>query len=445
MDLRKNDAVNGTIIDLNDDAQGVLKTPSGAIVFIPNSLVGEEVDSQIIFNKSSYSIGKVKNIKNFSSDRTVPPCPYFLSCGGCDMQHIAYNAQLDFKTQKVQRALKKIAHIDTSVKSCISKNTCRYRNKISLPISTKGDVGLYRKNTHNILKIDDCYITEEWNKILIEIISKYIKQSKISIYNEETKLGLLKSVVARHINNSLLVTMVINGESLPNEKLLIKNLQSAFENFGLNININKLHNNVILSNKWKHLYGLEELIANEYGITYPVSNASFYQVNNDIKTEIYDHVLALIDPNSVVVDAYSGAGLLSAIISKKAKKCYGVEIIPEATDNANKLKEQNNLSNLENINGDCALVIPNLVKSLPNENVIITLDPPRKGCDKKVLEAIIKSQPDKIIYISCNPQTLARDTQIILDSNKYQIDFVQPYDMFPQTSHVETLISYSKL
>ena len=319
MDLRKNDAVNGTITDLNDDAQGVLKTPSGAIVFIPNALVDEQVEAQIIYNKSSYAIGKVKTITNESSVRTTPPCPYFLSCGGCDLQHITHDAQLDFKTNKVQRALKKIAHIDTPVNKCISKNTCKYRNKISLPISTKGEVGLYRKNTHNILKIDDCYITEDWNKKLIEIINDYIKKSKISIYNEEIKIGLLKCVVARHINESLLVTMVLNGETLPNEKLLIKNLSSSFKTIGVNININKLHNNVILSDKWKHLYGIKELTACEYGITYPVSNASFYQVNNEIKTAIYDHVLSLIDSNSVVVDAYSGAGLLSAIISKKAK------------------------------------------------------------------------------------------------------------------------------
>lgn len=445
MEVRKNDIVNGTIIDMNDDGQGVLKTTNNQVVFVPNSITGEEVNVQIINTKSKFAIAKVNEFLTTSEYRQNPPCEYFSKCGGCDIMHCNKNFQISFKTKKVQNCFKKIANIDVIVNNCISVNNLRYRNKIAIPVSYNGEIGLYRKNSHSVLKITDCLITQEWNKTLIECINEYISKSNISCYNEETKTGLLKHIVARHINDSILITLVINGENIPHLETLINILTVKFENFGLNLNINKLHNNVILSNKWKHLYGLQELIASEYGIEYPVANASFFQVNDKIKSLIYENVLSLIDSNSTVIDAYSGAGLLSAIISKKAKHCYGIEIIPEATDNANRLKTKNNLINLQNINGDCSIELPKLIEKLNNDNIIVTLDPPRKGCDKKVLNAIIKSKPNKIIYISCDPATLARDSKIILDSLNYKINFVQPYDMFPNTKHVESLVCFELL
>lgn len=443
MDLRKNDIVKGTIVDLNDDGQGILKH-NGQVVFCLNALPGEEVEGVIINTKSKIAILKPDKIENACKDRILPACPYFLKCGGCDLEHLSYKKQLEFKTNKVKSALKRNAHIDYNVSPCISLNEYRYRNKIALPISANGKIGLYRKNSHSTLEVEDCIITEAWNKTLISVINEYIEKSRISIYNETTKQGSLKHIVARNINNSILITLVLNDDDLTHKDILIDLLSRNFSRFGLNININKLHNNVILSDTWKHIYGLKELTANEEGITYPVSNASFYQVNNEIKNAIYLNVLSLIDSSSTVIDAYSGAGLLSAIISKKAKKCYGVEIVQEATENANKLKKLNHLTNLENINGDCTKVIPTLVKNLTGD-IIVTLDPPRKGCDKKVLDAIVGALPNKIIYISCNPQTLARDLEIILSSNKYKLSLVQPYDMFPQTSHVETLLVVEKI
>lgn len=443
MDLRKNTIIKGTIQDLNDDCQGVLNT-NGTVVFVPFALPGEEIEGIIINTKSKFAIAKVTKLNTESSTRTPAPCPYYFKCGGCDLQHLKKENQLEFKTLKVKKALKRNAKIEHEVLPCISANDFRYRNKIALPISPCGEMGLYRKNTHSILPITDCLITQEWNKKLIKVINDYISQSKVTIYNEDTKQGILKQVVARNINDTLLVTMVITENDLPKSDLLIKLLNASFKKFGLNLNINKLNNNVILSNNWKKVYGTQELLANEEGIAYPVSNASFFQVNNEIKTLIYKKVLELIDPSSTVIDAYSGAGLLSAIISKKAKKCYGVEIVPEATENANKLKINNNLHNLENINGDCTTIIPKLVKNIKDKDVIITLDPPRKGCDKKVLEAIKSAMPNRIIYISCNPQTLARDLGYLLEDNSYVLSLVQPYDMFPQTSHVETLVCLDK-
>lgn len=443
MDLRKNEGVKGIITDLNDDGQGVLKCDN-EIVFVPNTIPGEEVEAVIIKSFSKYSIAKPTRFLKTSNCRTTPACPYFAKCGGCDIMHLPESTQVDFKTQKVERTLKRVANIDCFVNKCISLNNTRYRNKIALPISASGEVGLFRKNTHSVISVDDCIITEEWNKKLISCINQYIKSSGISVYNEETKNGLLKFVVARTIENNTLITLVINGDKIPKAELLIKLLKNSFNSFGLNLNINKLHNNVILSDKWQHLHGLSVLPAKEFKITYPVSNASFYQINNKIKNAIYSNVLENIENDCIVIDAYSGAGLLSGIISTKAKACYGIEIIKEATENANELKIRNKLNNLFNINGDCTKELPKLVSKLKNEKIIVTLDPPRKGCDKKVLEAIINTNCEKIIYISCDPNSLARDLKTILDSGKFQITSIQPYDMFPNTKHVETVAIISK-
>ena len=438
MEVRKNAINKGIITDLNDDGQGVLKM-DGKVVFVPNALPNEEVEVQVIKTYSKYAIGKVLNFLKTSPDRITPPCPHFSKCGGCDIMHLNEKAQSEFKTKKVRGALKKITGIDFEVLPTINLNSLRYRNKLSLPVAPNGEIGLYRKNTHSVLPILDCLITKEWNKTLIKCVQEYIQLSEISIYNENTQKGLLKHVVARSIDSSILVTLVINGTEIPKQNLLVDLLKKSFSNFGLNLNINTLHNNVILSSKWKHLYGIDVLQADELGVIYPVSNASFYQVNNEIKNAIYSSVLNEIDENMVVVDAYSGAGLMSGIISTKAKKCYGIEIVKEAIQNANELKAKNNLKNLENICGDCTKELPKLVKSLAGQYWALTLDPPRKGCDKKVLDAILFSKPHKIIYISCDPNTLARDLKIILDSNLYQLKKVQPYDMFPNTKHVETV------
>lgn len=444
MDLKKNDAVKGIITDLNDDGQGVLKTASGEVVFVPNTCIGEEVEIVIINTKSKYAIGKLTKILKTADCRVEPKCEYYTKCGGCEIMHLSHDEQMRFKQNKVSRLLKTIAKLDTTVEKCISLNEFYYRNKIALPVQNQ-EVGLYRKNSHNIVPIENCIITKPWNETIIKLIKQFITTYNISCFNDETKKGLIKHIVAREIDGEILITIVINGTSLPHESDLIKLICKNIKNVNINLNINKLNNNVILGKEWKDLYGKNYLVANEYGINYPVSNASFYQINDQIKKCIYDKCLSLIPPSYTCLDAYSGAGLLSGIISKKAKHCYGVEIIPEATKNADLLKKQNNLTNLTNINGDCSKVIPELVKKLKNEKLIITLDPPRKGCDKNVITAITSVLPEKIIYISCDPATLARDAKLILDSENYTVSLVQPYDMFPQTAHVETLMVFEKL
>ena len=317
-----------------------------------------------------------------------------------------------------------------------------------MPINPKSrKVGLYRLNSHNIVDIEHCLLQKNNINKLIDVFNIYLKSSKCTIFDETTKTGLLKTLVAREIQNQILITVVINGDDLPDKQNLIDLLKNNFDNFGLNLNINKLCNNVILSNKFVELYGIKNIEVCENDITYNINNKSFLQVNEDIKNKIYSSVFEEIC-DDIVIDAYSGAGLLSALMAKHAKKVYGIEIVKPATEIADNLKQQNNICNLSNINGDCAEELPKLLKILTmqeRKNLSIILDPPRKGCDNKVLSSIKNVMPKKIIYISCNPSTLARDLNILLADNNYQIKKIQPYDMFPQTKHVETLAILEKI
>ena len=234
---------------------------------------------------------------------------------------------------------------------------------------------------------------------------------------------------------------VVTDETFDNFQPLIEKLRTVFSEFGIVKNVNKLNNNVIFGNLDLKVYGIQELYFDEFDINYSVNNRSFLQVNNYVKKLIYEKIIDELGGENNVIDAYSGAGLLSSIIAKRAGHVYGVEIIKEATENANNLKSRNKLYNLTNKNGDCAKVIPELAKKLKGDFSIV-VDPPRKGLDKKVVEAFIQSKPKKIVYLSCNPATLARDLDLLKEY--YNVDFVQPYDMFPQTANVETLVSLSK-
>jgi len=250
--------------------------------------------------------------------------------------------------------------------------------------------------------------------------------------------GSIKHIVAREHENQILICVVANSFNILGTDALIKILQKYFDNFGLSICLNALNNNVILTNDIKTIYGNSVLNINEFNINYPVSINSFLQVNDDIKNKIYNYVVENIEQNETVIDAYSGTGLLTSIVSKKAKKVFGIEIIKDAVENANNLLKSNNINSCQNICGDCLIELPKLINNITDSCTII-LDPPRSGCDKKIMEELANSKNiNKIIYISCSPQTLARDISYLLEN--YEILSIQPFDMFPQTKHVETVV-----
>ena len=443
--MEKNKLFEGAVIDLNDDGDGIVKIDS-EVVFVPDTIKNEKIKGIIINSKSKFAIGKVTELLTTSPLRVTPACPYSTSCGGCTLQHLNYNEQLVFKQNKVANAFKRVAKLTISPTQTVASASFRYRNKIAMPIDPEcRRVGLFRTNSHKLVPVDDCIITKDWIKPLIKVVNDFLQKSTISIYNESTKKGLLKHLVAREVNNNILITLVINGDSLPNIDPLISDLKQTFgENFGLNLNKNKLCNNVILTDEFVHIYGLDSLKKTDFGITYPITNASFMQVNDEICEKIYQTVLNNISAKDVVINAYSGAGLLSALISTKAKFVYGIEIVSDASRSAEKLKKDNNINNLINICGDCTKELQKLI-SLNNINdFTLVVDPPRKGLTIEVVECIKKSMPNKIIYISCNPQTLARDIALIVQDGNFAIESVIPYDMFPETAHVESVCILKK-
>ena len=408
----------------------------------------EDVKVNIIKSTKKYNIGKILEINNKNENRIDAPCPYFTKCGGCQLQHTSYENALKIKTQIVQKAISSIGKINNKVNDIIPSETVyHYRNKVSIPINPKTrKLGMYRLSSHNIVDIDDCLLQKEMISNLIKVFNLYLSLTKNTIYNDDTKTGLLKSLVAREIENQLLITVVINGDELNDTNILLDLLKQNFTHFGLSLNINKLKNNVILTDNFIDVYGENKIKVKENDIEYFISNQSFLQVNDHVKSKIYQKIFEEIE-NCYVVDAYSGAGLLSAMMAKHAKEVYGIEIVKPATQLAEDLRVINNILNLTNINGDCAVELPKLLNQLSNEqkqNLTIVLDPPRKGCDKTVLDAISKVLPNKIIYLSCDPSTLARDLNYLLNNSNYNIKFIQPYDMFPQTKHVETLTILEK-
>ena len=442
--MKKNDNINLTIENYGCNAEGVAKY-EGKTVFVPYSLKNENIDSTIIKDNSKFCIGKITKINNASHERISPVCPYFSKCGGCNLQHTNYENSLKIKTEIVQNAITNIGKIDFKVAlTKPSPKQYHYRNKIAMPINPKTKkLGMYRLSSHKIIDIETCPLQKDLINDIIGTVNQYLSKTENTIFDDETKKGLLKSLVAREIDKKLLITLVINGEKLEDKNALIDIISHNFKDVGISLNYNTLKNNVILTDKFHNIYGKNEIEIEEFGIKYKISNQSFLQVNDDIKHQIYLRIFNEID-DSLVVDAYSGAGLLSAMMAKHAKEVFGIEIVKEATNLANKLKEQNKITNLTNINGDCAEKLPELLDNLKQTNKLdnnftIVIDPPRKGCDKKVVDTINLIYPDKIIYLSCDPSTLARDLKLIMQANNYKIKYIQPYDMFPQTKHVETL------
>ena len=439
--IKKNDEIIVTIERLGDSGEGIA-VYDGIVVFVPFAKPGDVVKVHIINDKKSFLIAKVVERVKQAQPEIVPPCPYFYKCGGCDIQHLSEIEQLQFKKEMVRNSLKKYAKIDVEINDVFpSDKWFRYRNKFSFPVQeVDGEIkiGMYRKNSHQIIEIEDCLLQSEKTKIILKLFKEFMHENKLTAYNEQTRKGLVKHLVVREYGEEFILSVVVTSEKFNNFEPLIQKLKTHFHSFGIVKNVNKLNNNVIFGNLDMYIYGLQNLELEDFGIKYEINNRSFLQVNDYIKNEIYQKIIETIGGHKTIVDAYSGAGLLSSILAKRTGRVIGVEIEKQATKNADNLKIRNNLYNLTNKNGDCAEIIPELAKELKGEFAIV-VDPPRKGLDVKVVESFLDAEPKQIVYLSCNPATLARDLEKL--TQKYEIEFVQPYDMFPQTANVETLVS----
>lgn len=396
-------------------------------VCVKGVLPEETVIAKKVFEKKNFINAKLEKVVEGSSLRIKPKCNFCGNCGGCDYQHISVENGLELKRKIISKYFADIYSGEIIANK--SKSEFNYRNKVSFFV--KGNkIGFQQENTNNIVEIDNCMLLQPILNRLLIFFKKWLKNNKEDAINH---------LVARVLNENLIITLVVR-EKPKNLQNLVDGLKKEFLNtkIGFYLNYNT-SSKFILSDKWEHIFGLKNLQDNFNGVDYFVHPYSFLQVNNDVRNDIYNIVLQNVD-NREVIEGYSGAGLLSAIIAKKAKKVFAVEINKNATKDADYLKKINNLTNLQNINGDCSKILPELAKQ--NPNAIFLIDPPRSGCDQNTLKAIKENNISKVIYISCNPYTLKQNLKFLSDN--YNIDSIQIFDMFPNTSNIESLAFLTK-
>ena len=471
--IEKNDIICATTDAIGSNGEGIIKH-EGITFFVPACLPGEKVVFRVLKVKGNIGYGKVEEILTPAEERVREKCPVFLKCGGCCLQHLEYTAQLTHKSTIVKDALRKIGGIQVSVPVAIRSDLpYGYRNKLQIPVGVDKDgqnvIGFYAERSHRIIPVSACAIHPEWAEKLIAIVKRYMTECAVKGYDEEQKTGSLRHIVAREIAGKYIITLVTAKRNLPNLSHLIHLLNEAFHQVTLYVNFNNSDTNVIFGKEFQLVHGIGFFEGEECGIRYEAGPVTFLQVNENVRSKLYRDALKTVsaDGDEVVVDAYSGGGLLTAMIAKKVKRVYGIELEEEASRCADSLKEKNGLDNMYNICGAVEDKLPDVLKKEKGEKLRLILDPPRAGIARSVLYALLQSGIPTLTLISCNPATLARDLGILtgrlVENDKgelvknpcfpadkdslqgyYQIEKIQPYDMFPQTKHVETLVCLSK-
>lgn len=449
MPLSKNQEIKLYIDSVSSEGSGVGRF-DGQAVFVSNAAVGDELSVHIIKAKKTYAVGIIKEILKPSKDRIAVDCPYFKQCGGCVYRHISYDAEKRIKTQKVKDAFLRLAHIDVPVREIITANTERYRNKAEYPVGRDlngVNIGFYANRSHRIVDAEDCLLQPAEFAEIVEIIRKWIFDNHISVWNGETSEGLLRHIYIRKgfLSGEIMVCLVINGENIPKSEELISAVSEISGVKSIVLNINTKNTNVILGETVKVLWGSEKISDTLCGVEIELSPLSFYQVNHDGAQLLYKKAAeyACLSGKETVIDLYCGAGTIGLSMAHKAKKVIGVEIIPEAIEDAKKNAKRNGIRNCEFYCMDAGKA----VKMLRDKHIqpdVILLDPPRKGCSKEVLSCVAEMNPERIVYISCDVSTQGRDCAVLKELG-YITKEVTPVDMFPRTAHVESVSLLTKV
>ncbi len=458
--MNKGDILQVEIVGTGMNGEGVTKV-DGKVVFVPMTLEGEQVKVQITEDKKAFATAKVIKMLQPSPLRVAPLCPIYFGCGGCEMQHIDYAHQLAIKTNRVADCIRKQCRQDIPVLPTIaSPSKWGYRNKVQLPITLvdgKIAVGYFRNGTHKVVPLGkvedgtlgDCPLHDRAMQEVIDVFLDWANRNDLSVYDETSHRGLLRHFCVRKVGNSFAIVVVVNGNSLPNHNSLIDDFVAHGLSFSLYLSINTDRTNVIYGKCIKTLYGRDTLFDEILGVKVGVSPLSFMQINDGVRDMIYSKVGEIISKSShsVVFDLFSGVGVMSNIFAKYADKVVGIEIVPDAVRNADMLAKLNgNQDKITNVCGDVTVELPKQIAKYSADKLsdgIVVVDPPRKGCSPEVIDCLLQARPKQIIYVSCNPATLARDMAMLL--SKYCVDFVQPYDMFPMTGHVETLVKLTRV
>lgn len=450
--VQKNKRYPLVIQDLGHRGEGIGKI-DGFTIFVEGAIPEDKIEVKIVKIKSHYAIGKLEKIITPSLYRRIPPCSIAEKCGGCQIQKIEYEKQLEYKTQLVKDNIKRIGKLeDVTIYPIIGmENPWNYRNKAQFPIGQdkgKPVLGFYAPKSHKIISTDQCFIQHPINHKIINIVKNFIEEFEISIYKEEHHKGLLRHLVTKvgFSTQEVMVILVVNGRELPYYETLVNKLKESIPNISsIYLNYNQKKTNTILGSENRLLYGKEYIIDYIGDIKFQISPLSFFQVN-PIQTKIlYKKALeyANLKGNEIVYDIYCGIGTISLFLAKKAKKVIGVESVEQAIQDAKKNARLNQIENTEFYTGKAEEIIEKLYEQEGQADVIV-LDPPRKGCQSKVLDTIIQRKPERIVYVSCNPSTLARDLNY-LESGGFKTVEIQPVDMFPHTPHVECVVLMSRV
>ena len=476
MKIQKNQIYTVRITDLGADGEGIghleelctaqdgKEGANGYTLFVKDALIGDVVRARIVKAKKGYAYARLEEILTPSPDRVEAPCPYARQCGGCQLQALSYEKQLAFKDRKVKNNLVRIGGFSPEFIERIMEPPTgmdptpglgapfRYRNKAQFPVGRGRDgrliTGFYAGRTHSIIENRDCLLGVKENETVLNTVLSFAQEKGIDAYDEKTKQGLLRHVLIRKgfATGQIMVCLVLNGPRLPEEEVLADRLFAAVPGMtSFSVNINREATNVILGEKTRLIRGKERIEDQIGGLTFSISPRSFYQVNPVQTERIYAQALeyAGLTGRETVWDLYCGIGTISLFLARKAKDVYGVEIVPEAIDDAKKNAERNGISNAHFYVGKAEEVLPQKYEAEGISADVIVVDPPRKGCDEACLSTMVRMRPERIVYVSCDSATLARDLKY-LAGNGYEVVKGRAIDNFPGGVHVETVVLLSK-
>ena len=452
MDWKKNDVFQVQIEDMSDTGEGIGKT-DGFTWFVKDAVIGDVVEARVMKTKKSYGFARLMQVLEPSACRVTPRCPSARQCGGCQLQAMSYEEQLRFKENKVRNNLSRIGGLtEIPMEPIIGMDEpWRYRNKAQFPFGKDKDgriiTGFYAGRTHAIIEQEDCLLGVEENQPILDCIRGFMEEYHIAPYEEELHKGLVRHVLIRKgfTTGELMVCLVLNGDvkKLKAPEVLVERLVKLFPSHmaSISCSINREKTNVIMGKEIVNLYGpgyITDYIGN---VCYRISPLSFYQVNPVQTQKLYGTALeyAGLTGEETVWDLYCGIGTISLFLAQKAKKVYGVEIIPQAIDDARANAKLNHFENVEFFVGKAEEVLPEQYEKNQVYADTIVVDPPRKGCDSVCLDTIVKMAPEKVVYVSCDSATLARDVKY-LGERGYEVKRVKTVDMFPWSGHVETVI-----
>lgn len=440
------DILEGEVVDINYEGGGIVKKDNFTI-FLDKGLIGDIVKYRVVKVKKTYGIGKLLDIIKPSDHRIPSICNTSEECGGCPFQSFKYTNQLKWKEEKVKKDIEKIGGLDANIVKHIigMEEPYRYRNNVQIPVGFKDGeiaIGFYESGSYNIANMSNCVIQTEISNEIIKTIKNFMKEYNLKPYDRKNKTGNIRHIGIRtNENNKAMVIIVTGSRNLPYSKELIRILTENFKDIiSIYQNINSGNGPVVYGKKFEKLYGEDKIVDCIGDLKFSISPNSFFQVNRVQTKILYDKVKEYMDLKSedIIFDLYCGIGTISLYMARQAKKVYGVEIVEEAIKDARENAHLNNIENVEFICGSSEKILPELKeKGIKVDKIVV--DPPRKGCEKQVLDTIIEMNPERIVYVSCNPSTLARDLKHLSES-VYKVKEIQLLDMFPGSIHTECVV-----